>query len=189
MFQLVGAGFRQGAISMNLSITWEDLVEAAWELGQLARARGVALVTAESCTGGMIAQLLTERGGSSAWFERGFVTYSNAAKAQSLGVSVDVLREFGAVSEPVARAMAQGALRNSMGQLAIAVTGIAGPAGGTEDKPVGTVCFAWADAQRVESATQLFAGDRMAVRHASAGFALARARMWLGSDTSLGLLA
>jgi nicotinamide-nucleotide amidase len=157
-----------------MTAQWEQLTELAFELGQTAKASGQHLVTAESCTGGMIAQLLTERGGSSAWFERGFVTYSNTAKMQSLGVLGDTLRAYGAVSEQVAREMAQGALKHSMAQWAMAVTGVAGPTGGSAEKPVGTVCFAWASANRLESVTQWFAGDRNDVRHQTAGYALAR---------------
>jgi nicotinamide-nucleotide amidase len=102
------------------------------------------LVTAESCTGGLISATLTEIAGSSAWFERGFVTYSNLAKQQMLGVPEELITAHGAVSEPVALAMATGALKHSAGQISVSVTGIAGPDGGSVEKPVGTVCFAWA---------------------------------------------
>ena len=107
-------------------------------------ARGWMLATAESCTGGLIAAACTDLAGSSTWFERGFVTYSNAAKAQMLGVDTALIAQHGAVSEPVARAMAQGALQHAHAQVALAVTGVAGPGGGSADKPVGTVWFAWA---------------------------------------------
>lgn len=114
-----------------------------------ARARGLRLVTAESCTGGLIAALLTEIPGSSDVVERGFITYSNEAKEDVLGVSGDLIRPYGAVSEPVARAMAEGALKHSLAHLAVAVTGIAGPGGGTAEKPVGLVYVA---AQRLDHA-------------------------------------
>lgn len=128
-------------------------------------ARGQMLATAESCTGGWVAQVLTSLAGSSAWFERGFVTYSNAAKQDLLGVPVATLERHGAVSEATARAMAQGALQASKAAVALAVTGIAGPGGGSAEKPVGTVCFAWAAVgQAVASETARFTGDRQAVR-------------------------
>jgi len=125
------------------------------------------LATAESCTGGMIAAACTDLAGSSSWFERGFVTYSNAAKTEMLGVPAALIAEHGAVSEPVARAMAQGALLNSRAQVALAVTGIAGPSGGSADKPVGTVWFAWATPAGLKSERLRFAGDRAAVRAAT----------------------
>ena len=123
--------------------------------------------TAESCTGGLIAKTLTDLAGSSDWFERGFVTYSNAAKSEMLGVPAALIEDYGAVSEPVANAMASGALRNSEADYAIAVTGVAGPGGGSEDKPVGTVWIAVASAEHVEAQCHLFAGDRAAVRAAT----------------------
>ena len=134
--------------------------------------KGWMLSTAESCTGGMIAAHCTDLGGSSQWFERGFVTYSNAAKAEMLGVDAELITTHGAVSEPVARAMAAGALQHSAAQVAVAVTGIAGPSGGSTDKPVGTVWFAWATPQGVVSETQWFGGDRVAVRAATVEHAL-----------------
>ena len=126
------------------------------------------LASAESCTGGMVAAACTDLAGSSAWFERGFVTYSNAAKTQQLGVGVALITQHGAVSEAVARAMAQGALLHSKAQVTLAITGVAGPAGGTLDKPVGTVWFAWATPQGLRSELRHFEGDRAAVRQASA---------------------
>ena len=111
-------------------------------LGTLLSNEQLKLVTAESCTGGWVAQSLTAIAGSSAWFDRGFVTYSNEAKQEMLGVPADTLAEHGAVSQPVAVAMAEGALRNSRADWAVAITGIAGPTGGSPQKPVGTVCFA-----------------------------------------------
>lgn len=125
-------------------------------------------MTAESCTGGGVSQAVTAISGSSDWFERGFVTYSNAAKQELLGVKETTLRRFGAVSEETACEMAAGALRASRGTLAVAITGIAGPSGGTAAKPVGTVCFAWArKGERPSSETRHFSGDRESVRRQS----------------------
>lgn len=130
--------------------------------------RGWLLATAESCTGGWVAQTVTGVAGSSAWFDRGFVTYSNAAKAEMLGVDSQTLAGFGAVSEEVAREMARGALAHSRAQVALAISGIAGPSGGTPDKPVGTVCFAWATADgRLWSRRLHLPGDRYGVRRAA----------------------
>ena len=137
----------------------------ASELGRQLLARGWLLATAESCTGGWAAQAMTAIPGSSAWFDRGFVTYSNAAKMEMLGVSEATLGQFGAVSEMTAREMAEGALRHSHAQAVFAITGIAGPSGGSDSKPVGTVCFAWALlGQAAETATACFDGDRGLVR-------------------------
>jgi nicotinamide-nucleotide amidase len=132
------------------------------------------LATAESCTGGMVAAACTDLAGSSAWLERGFVTYSNAAKTQMLGVDAQLIATHGAVSEPVARAMAQGALQHSAAQVALAITGVAGPGGGSVAKPVGTVWFAFAGPWGVHSEVQHFGGDRAAVRQAAALHALVR---------------
>ncbi len=137
------------------------------------------LATAESCTGGLIAATCTELAGSSQWFERGFVSYSNAAKTELLGVDAALITHHGAVSEAVARAMAQGALAHSAAQVALAVTGIAGPTGGSADKPVGTVWLAWATPQGLTSELQHFAGDRAAVRAATVQHALQRLRALL----------
>ncbi len=141
-------------------------------LADLMLKNGWMLATAESCTGGMIAAACTDLAGSSQWFERGFVTYSNAAKSELLGVDAGLIEQHGAVSEPVARAMAQGALARSAAQVALAVTGVAGPGGGTADKPVGTVWLAWATPFGLSSEVQHFAGDRAAVRSATAHYAL-----------------
>jgi nicotinamide-nucleotide amidase len=130
------------------------------------------LVTAESCTGGWVAQAVTSIPGSSDWFERGFVTYSNAAKHEVLGVSKKILKKFGAVSEQTAREMARGALAHSRAGVAVAVTGVAGPSGGTAAKPVGMVCFAWARGRRVLAETRRFRGGREAVRRQSVLHAL-----------------
>lgn len=141
-----------------------DLFQLALKLGRTLESRGWLLTAAESCTGGWIAKVITDVAGSSGWFDRGFVTYSNVAKTQLLGVPEALLDEDGAVSEAVARAMAQGALEASAAHIAVAVTGIAGPDGGTADKPVGTVWIAWATETRVETAMHQYDGDREAVR-------------------------
>ena len=132
------------------------------------------LATAESCTGGMIAAACTDLAGSSAWLERGFVTYSNEAKTELLRVPAALIATHGAVSEPVARAMASGALQHSRAQVALSVTGIAGPSGGSPDKPVGTVWFGWATPEGVWSEMQRFDGDRAAVRAATVRHSLQR---------------
>jgi len=132
------------------------------------------LATAESCTGGLIAACCTDIAGSSDWFERGFVTYSNAAKTEMLGVNAALIDSHGAVSEEVVRAMVQGALQHSVAQVAVAVTGVAGPGGGSPSKPVGTVWLAWATPAGVVSEVQHFAGDRAQVRAATVQHALHR---------------
>ena len=139
----------------------------AQKLGARLKGAGAKLVTAESCTGGWAAQVVTSVAGSSAWFECGFVTYSNQAKRELLGVRDDTLQEYGAVSEETAREMAQGALSRGRATVALAVTGVAGPGGGSPTKPVGMVCFAWASARSVRSETQQFSGDRESVRRQS----------------------
>ena len=153
----------------------QHLLEAlAGQLGALLLGERQTLVTAESCTGGWVAQCLTAIAGSSEWFDRGFVTYSNEAKQEMLGVPAEILSEHGAVSQPVAVAMAEGALRNSRADWGVAITGIAGPTGGSAQKPVGTVCFAWACRDgRVATETRHFAGNREAVRAQSVEHALA----------------
>ena len=132
------------------------------------------LATAESCTGGLIAATCTDLAGSSAWFERGFVTYSNEAKTELLGVPASLIERDGAVSEAVARAMVQGALTHSHAQVAVAVTGVAGPSGGSPAKPVGTVWFGWAVPGQVITEQGHFPGDRAQVRAATVQHALAR---------------
>ncbi|MDR1968009.1 MAG: CinA family protein [Burkholderiaceae bacterium] len=147
------------------------------EIPQLAAAltqRGWMLATAESCTGGLIAAACTELAGSSNWFERGFVSYSNAAKTELLGVPAELIVRHGAVSEPVAHAMAAGAIAHSRAQVSVAVTGVAGPAGGSAAKPVGTVCFGWHADGRTHTETRHFAGDRAAVRAQTVTHALRR---------------
>ena len=143
------------------------------DLATALLARGWMLATAESCTGGLIASACTDLAGSSNWLERGFVSYSNAAKTELLGVDAALIARHGAVSEPVARAMAQGALQHSYAQCALAVTGIAGPGGGSADKPVGMVWFAWATPQGVRSEMQCLDGDRAQVRSATVQHSLA----------------
>lgn len=148
--------------------------ELATKLASRLKAAHAVVVTAESCTGGWIAQELTAIAGSSAWFDRGFVTYSNEAKQEMLGVRLETLSRHGAVSEETAIEMARGALEKGRGTVALAVTGIAGPTGGTAAKPVGTVCFAWATKGRPTRAqTKRFSGDREAVRRQSVDHALA----------------
>ena len=150
---------------------WAAAVQA---LADTLLRRQWMLAAAESCTGGMVTAACTDLAGSSAWLERGFVTYSNAAKTQMLDVDAQMIATHGAVSEPVARAMAQGALQHSAAQVALAITGVAGPGGGSEAKPVGTVWFAFAGPWGVHSEVQHFAGDRAAVRQAAALHALLR---------------
>ncbi len=145
----------------------------ATALGAVLQARGWRCVTAESCTGGLVAGAVTAIAGSSGWFERGFVTYTNEAKHEMLGVPDALLKAHGAVSEPVALAMAAGALAHSSADLAVAITGVAGPGGGTAGKPVGMVCFAWAvRGSAPEAATLHLPGDRAAVREAAVAVAL-----------------
>jgi nicotinamide-nucleotide amidase len=150
-----------------------ELENLAERLGAALLSRGEWLAVAESCTGGWLAQSVTAIAGSSAWFDRGFVTYSNAAKLDMLGVPESTLERHGAVSEATARAMAQGALAHSRADWSVAVTGIAGPGGGTPEKPVGTVCFAWAQKEGgCEALTCRFQGDRAAVRAQAVAMAL-----------------
>ena len=152
---------------------YDPLIDsAAARLGNALRQLGLRVTTAESCTGGGIAEAITRISGSSGWFDTGFVTYANHSKVRWVGVSEEDLQQFGAVSEPVVRAMAVGALLAAEADLAVAVSGIAGPSGGSQEKPVGTVCFAWADGEAVISEQQLFDGDRETVRRKSIEHAL-----------------
>jgi nicotinamide-nucleotide amidase len=157
-------------------VTDQDLYQRAEELGRSARAAGWRIVTVESCTAGWIAKALTDVPGSSQWVDSGFITYSNTAKTRDVGVSARTLAEHGAVSEATVRAMALGALRVTGAELAIAVTGIAGPDGGTAEKPVGTVWFGIATSQARGAATvcdlQHFLGNREQVRRQSVDHAL-----------------
>ena len=149
------------------------------EIAEILLNSGRMLATAESCTGGMIAAACTDLAGSSQWFERGFVTYSNEAKHEMLGVPTDLIATHGAVSEPVARAMAMGAIEHSRADVAVAVTGIAGPTGGSADKPVGTVWFGFALNGECVTETKVFAGDRSVVRYATLRHATARLNAFL----------
>ena len=145
----------------------EDSIQLVGHLTALLSKRKLKICTAESCTGGLIAKSFTDLAGSSAWFERGFVSYSNAAKTEMLGVPKDLIEDYGAVSEVVASAMASGALQHSAADLAIAVTGVAGPDGGSEEKPVGTVWIALAAKEQMVAKKYLFPGDRGAIRQAT----------------------
>jgi len=148
-------------------------VSLSEDLGAILKERGIMLALAESCTGGMVAQSVTSVAGSSDWFDRGFVTYSNAAKVELLGVLPETLEKFGAVSENVAKEMVLGALKNSHAQLAASITGIAGPTGGTLEKPVGTVCFGWVGKNiRVTTTTKHFDGNREGIRQKAVIFCL-----------------
>ncbi len=149
-----------------------EILDLCEQLAQALKQRGWTLASAESCTGGLIAACCTTLSGSSDWFERGFVTYSNAAKTEMLGVPAELIERHGAVSEPVARAMALGALARSRAQIGVAVTGVAGPTGGSAEKPVGTVCFGWAISGQAWAERLRFDGDRDAVRAATVEQAL-----------------
>jgi len=151
--------------------------EQVLHLAELVRPSKQKLTVAESCTGGWLAKVITDLNGSSDWFDRGFVTYSNESKIDMLGVSSSVLEQFGAVSIETVNAMALGALQHSQADLSIAISGIAGPSGGTDEKPVGTVCFAWAkseaqSAKIIHAETIVFNGDRNSVREQAVQFAL-----------------
>jgi len=150
-----------------------ELADLSAALGEACRAKGVLLATTESCTGGWVAQVITHTAGSSGWFERGFVSYANAAKADMLGVRMNTIETFGAVSLETAAEMAAGALRHSQATAALAITGIAGPGGGSADKPVGTVCFGWCLKDQAPSCERrLFGGDREAIRRQAVVHAL-----------------
>ncbi len=151
----------------------DDLVTIAKTLGERVSGMGLSVATAESCTGGWVAKTLTDIPGSSAWFDRGFVTYTNESKQEMLGVQAATLKTCGAVSEQTVAEMALGALNNSRGSIAVAISGIAGPGGAIPGKPVGTVCFAWAArGGDVKSCRKQFAGDRDQVRRQAVAFAL-----------------
>jgi len=150
-----------------------DLESLSSAVGAMLSRQKLMLACAESCTGGWVSEIVTATPGSSAWFERGFVTYSNAAKQEMLGVGQNILEACGAVSEETARAMAQGALTHSHAQIALAITGTAGPGGGSSGKPLGTVCFAWCrTGESASSETQHFSGTREAIRRQAAVHAL-----------------
>ncbi len=151
----------------------DEIEQLAVALGRRLGERGLRVATAESCTGGLVAGAITAIAGSSQWFDRGFITYSDEAKREVLGVPQATLDEFGSVSEETARALALGALERSLAEVSVAVTGIAGPAGGTPNKPVGMVCFGWAgQGKATTTATRHFSGGREAVRQASVVAAL-----------------
>lgn len=157
----------------NIGKEMDRLVSLLQEVASSLINRHWQLVTAESCTGGLIASSITDRAGSSSWFERGFITYSNLSKQEMLDVSEELIIKHGAVSKEVAEAMVLGALEHSLGQIALAVTGIAGPDGGSAEKPVGTVCFAWA----IRNSTPIllkkrFKGTRQEIRLAACHEAL-----------------
>ncbi len=167
---MTGSLSNQELLAQDAGRSTAEIVE---ELAAALLARGWLLATAESCTGGLIAGACTDLAGSSHWFERGFVTYSNAAKTELLGVPAELIAQHGAVSEPVARAMARGAVAHARAQVAVAVTGVAGPGGGSADKPVGTVWFGWQLPGRTETECRRFDGDRAAVRAQTVAHALA----------------
>jgi len=158
----------------------QSLERLSMQVGEALKARGMMITTAESCTGGWIAQVLTAIAGSSTYVDGGFVTYSNEAKQEMLGVSAATIATHGAVSEETVRAMAAGALAHSRAQVAVSVSGVAGPGGGSPVNPVGTVCFGWAvrsvkatgAADLVQSARMLFQGDRESVRRQSVQYSL-----------------
>lgn len=151
----------------------DDLYELAFRLGEELKVRNLWLASAESCTGGWVGEAVTSVSGSSAWYDRGFITYTNQAKQDMLGVSAETLAAFGAVSEATVKEMAFGALKHSRAQVTVAISGIAGPTGGTPEKPVGLVWFAWAFQDgRVEVERLIFSGDRQAVRRQAVEHAL-----------------
>jgi nicotinamide-nucleotide amidase len=155
----------------------DTLEKLALEVGAAMSNRGYSLVTAESCTGGWIAKVITDVAGSSGWFDRGFITYSNRSKCEQLGVDAGLIAEYGAVSAEVVEAMATGALKYSAADIAVAVSGIAGPAGGSPEKPVGTVWFAWAfrgnSGPQAHCEQSHFSGDREKIRCAAVARGLA----------------
>jgi nicotinamide-nucleotide amidase len=149
-----------------------DIIELAARTGRVLQAKNLLLVTAESCTGGGVAQAITEIAGSSEWFDCGFITYSNASKTEMLDVPAALIAQHGTVSEEVAAAMAKGALANSNGHVSLSTTGIAGPGGAVPGKPVGTVCFAWAIGDNVHTERLVYSGDRHTVREQTVAHAL-----------------
>jgi nicotinamide-nucleotide amidase len=150
-----------------------QLASLSQQTGTTLSQQNLTLATAESCTGGWVAQVVTHTAGSSTWFDRGFVTYANDAKVEMLGVNPETLAEFGAVSEETAAEMSAGALVNSNAMISLAITGVAGPAGGSSGKPVGTVCFAWCKlGQEPETEHQHFDGDRETIRRQAVVHAL-----------------
>ena len=153
-------------------MTNDDTIELAAKVGRALQDKGLLLATAESCTGGGVAQAITEIAGSTGWFECGFVTYSNASKTDLLDVPGALIAQLGSVSEEVAGEMAKGALANTNADVAVSTTGIAGPTGAVPGKPVGTVCFGWARGDTTFTERLVFAGDRKAVREQTVAHAL-----------------
>jgi nicotinamide-nucleotide amidase len=149
-----------------------DINDLAAQVGKALQDKGLLLATAESCTGGGISQAVTEIAGSTGWFDCGFVCYSNASKTEMLDVSAALIAQFGSVSEEVAASMAQGALASSNAHVAVSTTGIAGPTGAVPGKPVGTVCFGWANGDAVHTERLVFTGDRHSVREQTVVHAL-----------------
>ncbi|MES2323319.1 MAG: CinA family protein [Pseudomonadota bacterium] len=149
-----------------------DLIDLATRVGRALQAKGLLLATAESCTGGGVAQAITEVAGSTGWFDCGFIAYSNASKTELLDVSAALIAQLGTVSEEVAAEMAKGALANSNAHVAISTTGIAGPTGAVPGKPVGTVCFGWTRGEHTHTERLVFSGDRQAVREQTVVHAL-----------------
>jgi len=153
-----------------------SMISLVQQLAQTLLANKLKIALAESCTGGLLAAHLTSLAGSSDWFERGFVTYSNQAKEGSIGVPKELIERYGAVSEEVAKAMAEGVLNHSLAQVSVAITGIAGPGGGSANKPVGMVCFAWGitvnDLIQTRSQTKQFSGDRLSIREQACVYAI-----------------
>lgn len=150
----------------------ENILELANQVGLALKQRGLLLATAESCTGGGVAQAITDIAGSSDWFDCGFITYSNASKTEMLEVPAALIAQHGAVSEEIAEVMAVGALANSNAHVSLSTTGIAGPGGAVPGKPVGTVCFGWAKGDYTHTERHVFAGDRQAVRDQAVVYAL-----------------
>jgi nicotinamide-nucleotide amidase len=168
---------------MTAQATDAELETLAIEVGEALRRGRLMLAVAESCTGGWAAQAITSVAGSSAWFDRGFVTYTNISKHELLGVPAETLKRYGAVSEQTARAMAEGALRGSHADVALAITGIAGPGGGSPEKPVGMVCLAWTGRGRATVVrTEHFSGDRAAIRRQAVRRALAGIIAFVGES-------
>ncbi|MCK4870559.1 MAG: CinA family protein [Gammaproteobacteria bacterium] len=160
-----------------------ELINIVKQLGLTLTAKDLLLTTAESCTGGMVASTITSVPGSAKWFERGFVTYSNTAKEEMLGVDSKAIMQFGAVSEEVVLQMAEGALENSHADLSLAITGIAGPTGDTIEKPIGTVCFAWAGVDmKTIAKLQHFSGDRTEICQQATEYALTQLLEIITSD-------
>ncbi|MBV8666400.1 MAG: CinA family protein [Burkholderiaceae bacterium] len=150
----------------------EDILALSEQVGRTLQAKGLLLATAESCTGGGVAQAITEIAGSSEWFDCGFITYSNASKTEMLDVPAALFAQHGTVSEEIAAAMAEGALANSNAHISLSTTGIAGPGGAVPGKPVGTVCFGWAKPHHTHTERLVFSGDRQAVRRQTVAHAL-----------------